>query len=207
MVLTFLALLVVAGLVFLFAYPVVSVLDQTIDMVRLSDTVQGRIIHLDVVYGRTRRGGTSRPVVRVEYVVADQLHVTERLMPGRLGREVKWTGGGNYIRTVNVGQRVDVHFDPSSPADGVIEFGWFKFPVGMGCIIFGFVASQSLRRTLLIPSAGYAAMVYGFALIFLGPLAVRPAELHLYVLAWCGCWIVSMICQAIEMKAAKPHRS
>lgn len=186
--------LLLLALVMLFGPPV-SLIWETIDLIRMRARTAGRVETASV---QTGGHGTARPNIEYRFNVNGREVRSSRYAPGFVANWIKWSGGARPLRDFPVGRQVTVYFSHQEPQRCALEYGWFFGSVGMTTIFGGFglqtAAVRPQRSTnVVLKYAGQACVVYGFALLFLGPPVVRVLELPWHLLAWSGALGVALL--------------
>lgn len=185
-----LAVVLLGLLLIMFFGPPIALVAESIDLARMRSTAVGKVEEVTIERGSK---GTSRARIRYSFAVGGRPFQSDRYLPGFLANHGTWTGGGAIAKDYPVGKRINVFYDPDRPGRAAIEYGWFKGSVGFTAILWGMVVYGLAQRGRcptrgrhLVGLAGLASSVYGLALLFLGPQAVRAADLPWHTLAWCA---------------------
>lgn len=202
----FLGTLFLCLFVALFLGPPLALVLESIDIVRLRSTAPGKVTEITM-----KRGGhgTSRAVISYSFIVHGQQFQSDRFFPGFFANHLTWTGGGAIARNYAAGQPITVHFNPNNPSCCALEQGWSKVSVGFFAVGWGLVLSgisqrnqTKARRRNWVLSVGLASTVYGFALLFFAPPAVRLPDLHWHGLAWCAAFAVVVLYHWVKDRSA-----
>jgi hypothetical protein len=174
----------------MFLLPPVATIWESIDMLRMHSTVDGQVTNVTFERGSK---GTSRARIEYSYIVDGRQFVSDRYLPGFAGNSGSWTGGAAVANDFPVGRAVTIHYRPADPATCALEYGWFKWSlapsaVWMGLAIIAWSCSRMRSGTVAsgLWGIGIAFVAYGAGELFVGPSAVRVADLHWHALAWCG---------------------
>lgn len=194
----------------MFLGPPVMVVLETIDLVRMNAQTQGRV---DAVSIESGSKGTSRANITYHFNVGGRQVTSDRVFPGYHGSSEKETGGANVARDFPVGAQPTVYYSRRNPELCALQYGWSKWPMALTLFWCGLTTialaaafiDHDLFRTAAM-YAGGATAVYGFGLIFFGPIAVRVRELHWHFLAWFGTAIALVIFRKLE-RMTTPERS
>ncbi|GMU81264.1 MAG: hypothetical protein AMXMBFR47_11350 [Planctomycetota bacterium] len=159
--------------------PAAFVLDA-IDMIRMRATTQATIESVRVERGG--KFGSSRPIIQFAYAVDGTRYSSSKFCPGHHENSF-WTGGESAARAFTVGSPYQIHYDPSSPGNACLLFGWHKATV-LFLAIGGLIAlpwwaqSASQFRGARRELAASIALVWVVPAFF-GPSVVPPAAVLL----------------------------
>ncbi len=157
-------------LLMLFLMPVGAVL-ETWDILHMRATAPAEIIKIEM----RDAGDEGRPVITYRYTVRGRRYESDRLMPGFMANWGGWTGSEAVIEDYRVGQRTVIHYDPSDPERACLLYGWFKWSIGWSAIVWGGIATMAnwpRRVAPIIKPLGGAFLLYGAAIIVVGPTAI-----------------------------------
>jgi hypothetical protein len=174
----------------MFLLPPAAVIWESIEMLRMTAKADGRVTNVTFESGSK---GTSRARIEYTFTVDGRQFVSDRYLPGFAGNSGSWTGGGAVGIDFPIGRPVTIHYRPSYPASCALEYGWFKWSVAPSAVWVGLaiivLACRRLRPGWVASSlwgVGIATVAYGVGELFVGPSAVRIADLHWHTLAWCS---------------------
>jgi hypothetical protein len=186
-----LILALLALLAILFFLPPVALFFETWDLPRLRATAPATITRVE----RIVHDETTRPVIAYEYTVGGKHYTSSRLMPGFFGNIGGWTGGDRLLKQYRVGQKVDIYYDPNSPARTALLYGWFVMSLGFTTVVWCGIVLPPLANSIQSPgradalrATGIVGAVYGFLLMFTHTAVLSPREGVWHLLAIAVAW-------------------
>ncbi len=172
--------LVLLCLMMFFVGPIAIVV-ESFEMWCMDSQTLGTLKDLAIVRGGR---GTSAVHVTYDFTVDGELLESTRLYPGFMGNYGTSTNGDALADSYQVGNQYPVYYDSANPSRVCLEYGWPKWSIGWTAFIWGMigtiVSKNKKSRLWLVP---LSLMLYGIALIAVGPHTVRPHELPWHLLA------------------------
>lgn len=189
----------VAILVMMLLGPTIELVLETIDLVRMRERAPGTI---DAVTIQRGSKGTARADIAYHFSAGGRRIDSHRVMPGYFGNHGTWSGGAGLARGVPVGGQATVYYSGGRPELCALEYGWFCWSIALTLLwLGGATLTASLvhlpagRWQNVVRYAGWAAIVYAFGLLFVGPSVVRVGELPWHAAAWfCAMLATAVYC-------------
>jgi hypothetical protein len=171
----------------LFLVPPAAVIWESYDMLTMTATTTATVRKSEATFD----GEGWHPVIQYAYRVGGADYLSDRYLPGFFGNWGSWSGSGAVVGNYPVGKQVVIHYRPGEPAHSCLEYGWFKWSVGVTLMIWGMGLVVLLQRLGWLPLGGTGFWIPlpflgGFVLVAIGPNAVGPAVLPWYVLGFFG---------------------
>ncbi|MCC6361684.1 MAG: DUF3592 domain-containing protein [Phycisphaerales bacterium] len=153
---------------------------EAIDMIRMRATTQATIESVRVERGG--KFGSSRPIIQFAYTVDGTRYSSRKFCPGHHENSF-WTGGESAARAFTVGSPYPIHYDPSSPGNACLLFGWHKATVFFlaigGLIALPWWAQRASRFRGARPELAASIALVWVVPAFFGPSVVPPAAVLL----------------------------
>lgn len=170
--------------------PPAAVIWESVDILRMDATTPGQVTNVTFETGSK---GTSRARIEYAFTALGQPFVSDRYLPGFLGNTGSWTGGAAIGNDFPPGRAVTVHYRRADPTSCALEYGWFKWSVaptavwlGLAIVVLACLRLRPGMSATALWCIGIASIAYGVCELFVGPSAVRVADLHWHALGWCG---------------------
>ena len=130
-----------------------------------------------------RRGskGTSAPKIEYSYRVDGRRYTYDRFAPGLFAKGT-WSGGGRAAADYEVGQPVQVHYDPRNPEDACLAYGWHVGSIGLPFFVVGLGTQgwgerRGGRKGRIAQVIGWTLFPLGLAAFILIRGVLRPSDL------------------------------
>lgn len=126
----------------------------------------------------------AHPGITYSYTVDGRDYTSGRYLPGWISNMAPWTRGRRLAQKFQLGQSVDVHYNPHDPREAVLAYAWFGGAVSFSLLSWGFLLylaaaafSERGRRTTgpHMELLGKSMMFYGAGSMLLAP-AIIPLE-------------------------------
>jgi hypothetical protein len=165
--------------------PPAAVIWETYDMLTMTGTTTATVRKSEAVW----EGEGWHPVIEYAYRVGGADYLSNRYLPGFFGNWGSWSGSGSVVRNYPVGKQVVIHYRPGEPAHSGLEFGWFKWSIGITLAFWGTGLAALLQRRDWLPMGGTGFSIplpflACILLVAIGPNGVEPPMLPWYALAF-----------------------
>lgn len=182
------------GILLLFIIGPISVILETVDMVRMRSVTSATILASSV---STDDKGRGQREVRYQFAADGTSFVSSRVFPGWFGNWGR-TGGGSSGNVPSVGSSVSVHYSARNPHRSCLWYGWYHWSIGMTLIPYGMLAHGFFRsrpcsgyRFLLRP-IGRTMSVLGFVCLA-GPAVIEPGRVFGYLAIALGVYVAVVL--------------